>query len=85
MTSSGNGTWEGDESDVRRVNPETGEVLEQLEMPPRVGVSGLESDGGRQFFCGGGKSGIVRVVRRPQRHSAAHGRSKIAVNSTRSS
>jgi len=51
------GTWEGDESDVRRVDPRTGEVLERLEMSPGVGVSGLESDGGDQFFCGGGKSG----------------------------
>jgi glutamine cyclotransferase len=51
------GTWEGDESDVRRVDPRTGEVLEKLELPPGVGVSGLESDGGERFFCGGGKSG----------------------------
>ncbi len=36
-------TWEGDESDLRRVDPRTGEVLERLEMPPGVGVSGLES------------------------------------------
>src|SRR5579859_6467242 len=33
------GTWEGDESDVRRIDPQTGEVLERLEMPPGVGVS----------------------------------------------
>jgi glutamine cyclotransferase len=58
------GTWEGDQSDVRRVDPETGEVLERLELPPGVGVSGLESDGGERFFCGGGKSGKVRAVRR---------------------
>ena len=35
------GTWEGDESDLRRVDPRTGEVLERLEMPPgarRVGA-----------------------------------------------
>jgi glutamine cyclotransferase len=38
------GTWEGDESDLRRVDPRTGEILERLEMPPGVGVSGLESD-----------------------------------------
>ena len=50
------GTWEGDESDLRRVDPRTGEVLEKLEMPPGVNVSGLESDGGDQFFCGGGRS-----------------------------
>jgi glutamine cyclotransferase len=59
------GTWEGDESDLRRVDPGTGEVLERLEMPPGVGVSGLESDGTDQFFCGGGSSGKVRIVRRP--------------------
>ena len=61
------GTWEGDESDLRRVDPETGDVLERLEMPSGVGVSGLESDGGDRFFCGGGKSGKVRAVRRPNR------------------
>ena len=61
------GTWEGDESDLRRVDPRTGELLERLEMPPGVDVSGLESDGGDRFFCGGGGSGKVRAVRRPKR------------------
>src|SRR5262245_1546668 len=61
------GTWEGDESDVRRVDSGTGEVLEKLEMPTGIGVSGLESDGGDQFFCGGGRSGKVRTVRRRRR------------------
>jgi glutamine cyclotransferase len=60
------GTWEGDEAGVRRVDPETGAVLESLEMPPGVGVSGLESDGGDRFYCGGGKSGTVRAIRRPR-------------------
>lgn len=59
------GTWEAEESELRRVNPATGEVLESIEMPAGIGVSGLESDGGDQFFCGGGNSGKVRVVRRP--------------------
>jgi DNA-binding beta-propeller fold protein YncE len=64
------GTWEGDESGVRRVDPETGEVLDSLAMPPGVGVSGLESDGGEQFFCGGGgRSSVVRAIRRPKRSS----------------
>jgi glutamine cyclotransferase len=63
------GTWDGEESDLRRVDPHTGEVLEMLEMPAGVGVSGLESDGADQFFCGGGKSGKVRAVRRPKRAS----------------
>ena len=63
------GTWEGEESDVRRVDPRTGEVLERLEMPAGLGVSGLESDGGDRFFCGGANSGKVRAVRRPRRGS----------------
>ena|SRR5262245_51297679 len=60
------GTWEGDESEVRRVDPRTGEVLERLEMPPGTAVTGLESDGGDRFYCGGGRSGKVRAVRRPR-------------------
>ncbi len=60
------GTWEGDQSELRRIDPGTGEVLEQLEMPAGAGVSGLESDGRDQFFCGGGRSGKVRAVRRPR-------------------
>jgi glutamine cyclotransferase len=60
------GTWQGEESDVRRIDPRTGETLETLDMPPGVGVSGLESDGADQFFCGGGDSGKVRAVRRPR-------------------
>ena len=60
-------TREGEESDLRQVDPRTGEVLESLDMPHGVHVSGLESDGGDQFFCGGEKSGRIRVVRRPRR------------------
>jgi glutamine cyclotransferase len=60
------GTWEGSESDLRRIDPETGDVLERLDMPPGTGVSGLESDGGDRFFCGGADSGKVRAVRRPK-------------------
>jgi glutamine cyclotransferase len=63
------GTWEGDESELRRIDPATGEVLDRLEMPPGAGVSGLESDGGERLFCGGGPSGKVRAVRRPRRAS----------------
>ena len=60
------GTWEGDESDIRRIDPQTGAVLERLDMPAGTAVSGLESDGGDLFFCGGGSSGKVRAVRRPK-------------------
>ncbi|HEX8757273.1 MAG TPA: PQQ-binding-like beta-propeller repeat protein [Steroidobacteraceae bacterium] len=64
-------TWEGDQSELRRVDPQSGKVLEQLEMPAGMGVSGIESDGGDRFFCGGGGSGKVRVVRRPRRTRSA--------------
>jgi streptogramin lyase len=59
-------TWQDDASDVRRVDPQTGEVLERLDMPAGTGVSGLESDRGDRFFCGGGGSGKVRAIRRPK-------------------
>src|SRR3954469_11656812 len=61
------GTWEAEESELRRIDPKTGAVLEQLDMPEGVFVSGLESDGKDQFFCGGGRSGKVRAVKRPKR------------------
>src|SRR6187549_907054 len=64
-------TRDGDASDVRRIDPRSGEVLESLEMPAGVEVSGLESDGGDRFFCGGGKSGTVRAIRRPKRDDVA--------------
>jgi glutamine cyclotransferase len=60
------GTWDGDDSDIRRIDPETGTVLQRLEMPRGAGVSGLESDGAGLFYCGGGGSGKVRAVRRPK-------------------
>lgn len=61
------GTWEGDESDIRHIDRETGEVLEALPMPKGTGVSGLEFDGKETLFAGGGKSGKVRAIRRPRR------------------
>lgn len=61
------GTWEGEESDLRRIDPQSGAVLERLDMPAGTGVSGLESDGADLFYCGGGLSGKVRAVKRPRR------------------
>ena len=61
------GTWEAEESDIRRIDPESGAVLERLEMPRGMGVSGLESDGANLFYAGGCGAGKVRVVRRPKR------------------
>ena len=60
-------TWDDDGSDVRRIDAKTGEILEKLDMPADTGVSGLESDGGERFFCGGGATGKIRAIRRPRR------------------
>jgi glutamine cyclotransferase len=68
------GTWENEESDIRRIDPQSGAVLERLEMPKGTGVSGLESDGADLFYAGGGGSGKVRAVRRPQRAGSGAGR-----------
>jgi glutamine cyclotransferase len=69
-------TWEEDQSELRHVDPNTGAVLEQLDLPPGVVVSGLESDGGDQFFCGGGRSGKVRIALRPERGSERRSRAE---------
>ena len=61
------GAWEGEDSELRHIDPKTGDVLEQLKMPDGITVSGLEYDGHDRFFCGGSRSGKVREVRRPQR------------------
>jgi len=59
-------TWEAEQGDIRRIVPASGEVLERLELPPGIAVSGMESDGAGLFYCGGGSSGKVRAVRRPK-------------------
>jgi glutamine cyclotransferase len=61
------GTWEGDESEIRHIDPNTGAVIERLQMPAGTGVSGLESDGAGLFYAGGGPSGKLRAVRRPRK------------------
>jgi outer membrane protein assembly factor BamB len=58
------GTFEDDTSELRRVDPATGHVLEALEVPG--GVSGVEAKGDL-VFCGGIKAPVVRAVRRPVR------------------
>lgn len=60
------GTQEAERSEIRHVDPRSGEVLERLEMPAGTIVSGLESDGAGVFYCGGGSSGKVRAVRKPR-------------------
>src|SRR5436190_1911302 len=56
------GTLEGEVSDLRRIDPETGDVRESVAMPAGMAVTGLESNGRDLFFCGGGSSGTVRAV-----------------------
>ncbi|MGB0213745.1 PQQ-binding-like beta-propeller repeat protein [Algiphilus sp.] len=58
------GCSDGDEWAIRRIDATSGEVQESLDLPAGTMVSGLESDGVDRFFCGGGGSGKVRVVRR---------------------
>src|SRR5690242_7989771 len=76
-------TSEGDEDELRRIDSQTGKVLETIEMPHGVYISGLESNGGDQFFCGGQKSGKIRTVRRPQRRHASAGAEESASRSSR--
>ena len=67
VTWSGGALWhatlENDASDLRRIDPETGEVLERRAVPEGVRISGLGSND-ESFFAGGGSSGRVRVLRR---------------------
>ncbi|HVK53185.1 MAG TPA: PQQ-binding-like beta-propeller repeat protein [Pseudoxanthomonas sp.] len=60
-------TWEGDDSELRHIDANDGRVLERLQLPAGIHVSGLEFDGSELFYCGGGGSGKVRAVRRPAR------------------
>jgi glutamine cyclotransferase len=64
------GTWENDTSELRHIDAQSGEVLEQLDLPDGIHVSGLEAGGADRFYCGGGNSGKVRAVRRPKRAAA---------------
>ena len=61
------GTWEGDDSDIRRIDPRSGAVLERLEMPRGIGVSGLESDGARSLLLRrrGERQGARRTTSAP--------------------
>lgn len=60
-------TLDGEGSDLRRIDPQTGDVRERLAMAEGIGISGMESNGGDRFYCGGGESGKIRAVKRPKR------------------
>ena len=66
-------TREDGGSDLRRIDPDTGDVLEKIDMPPGADVTGLEADGGDRFFAGGGPTGKLSAVRRPRRGSRKPG------------
>ena len=59
-------TWEHDASELRRIDPRSGQVLEALAMPEGVNISGLEADGDERFYCGGGPAGKIRLVQRKE-------------------
>ena len=63
-------TSQDDASEVRRIDPDTGQVLERIDMPAGTTVSGLETDGGERFFCGGAGSGKIRAIRRARQGAA---------------
>ena len=58
-------TLENDQSEIRHIDKLSGKVLETVEMPAGALISGMESNGKDQFFCGGAKSGKLRAVRKP--------------------
>lgn len=64
-------SMEDGEGALQRLDPVTGAVLEVVDMPPGMGISGLESDGRETFYCGGGASGRIVAVRRPKARGAA--------------
>lgn len=59
-------TLEADQSELRRVDADTGKVLERLELPAGITVSGMEAAGDGVFYCGGASTGKVRAVRKPK-------------------
>ena len=58
------GTWEGDASELRHVNPDTGRVVERIELPADARCSGVEADDQGRLWCGDGATGKLRAVRR---------------------
>ena len=50
-------------AELRRLAAD-GQVEERLVLPDGIHVSGLDADGKGGFFCGGGQSGKLRLVRK---------------------
>jgi streptogramin lyase len=60
------GSADAGTSEIRHIDASSGEVLESLALPEGAFVSGLEYDGKGRFYAGGGRSGRLRVIRRPK-------------------
>jgi glutamine cyclotransferase len=58
---------DGQPTELRQIDTESGRVRMRLAMPAGSTVSGVESNGTDLLFCGGGRSGRLRAVRRPKR------------------
>src|SRR5919108_737618 len=61
----GHHLWQLAEDRIQKIDPKTGRVL-----------GTIPAHGGDLFFCGGGRSGKVRTVRRPKRRSATRSRAR---------
>ncbi|HEY1956130.1 MAG TPA: glutamine cyclotransferase [Polyangiaceae bacterium] len=59
-------TIDEDQSDIRRVDQTTGEVLERLVLPKGKLIAGLEA-GPDAFYAGSHETATVRAVKRPRR------------------
>ncbi|MFT5049001.1 MAG: hypothetical protein ACI8QZ_000390 [Chlamydiales bacterium] len=60
------GAWEDKDAgmvSLRRLSPESGEVLEDMRLPDKLKVSGLGRDEQGRFWCGGGYDGGLQAVR----------------------
>jgi outer membrane protein assembly factor BamB len=58
------GTWEGDDSDIRRVDPESGDVLERLTLPSGIGCAGVEADDKGRIWFGDSHTGKLHAIKR---------------------
>jgi hypothetical protein len=68
---------------ARRFDPSRRSPLETKMLLGPISDQEIEIASGDLFFCGGGKTGKVRAVRRPKRGSATGSGSRIPVDSTR--
>ena len=54
-------TWEDEQSELRKINKNTGEVEESYRIESKKIITGLTHDN-NQFYAGGGDSGSIRTI-----------------------